>query len=789
MAEKLVSPGVFTQEKDLSFLPVGIGQIGAALIGPATKGPAFRPTVVSSYQEFIDIFGDLDSTTYLPYTAKSYLRSAGAATIVRVMGQEPWTQTGMLNLYSGSSILATLAPISDSYAEVLALSGSIHSASAFTITSSQGKLPVSFTPTSPNYIANLFSTSPVSSGTGLTSRYYLYRFFPDAAATYAASATNQQITTSSYTMTYVANKSYAGASTPYITSQVASGQTFDLFKIGRISDGLVGNYDIKVAIEDIKKPGSIPGTAYGSFNIFVRRVGGFLGASDTDQRQEVLEAFVGLNLDPGSPNYILKRIGDMYSSVDMNTGKVTMNGDYPNQSKYIYIKPVAGFDTIPANLYPAGFRKPALTVQSGSANGNTPLLSYVTRQGTADTYDKRVDYGFDFYSNDSKQLLWSFPDGHESVSANYASDFNLDYMFSHNSASGVFGTDGSTFSPGTSLSSSVAPSEMLKFAVPFQGGHEGMPYNRTKKIGSDLIGGNIFGFDCSTANSSGSLIYKTAINIFANADEYDINLMVTPGIIDNLSSGTQNIVDTALQVCENRGDAFYIVDTVKLTDNITQAVASVNRFDTNYAATYYPWVKIEDSISKKLLWVPPSVVVPGVYSNNDKLGYEWFAPAGLNRGGISEAKQAYFRLTQADRDQLYLNRINPIASFPNIGVCVWGQKTLQTKASALDRINVRRLLIATKKYIASATKYLVFEQNTTATRNRFLNIVNPYLDSVKQRQGLYAFKVVMDDKNNTPDLIDRNIMYGQIFLQPSRTAEFILIDFNILPTGASFTNA
>jgi phage tail sheath protein FI len=176
-----------------------------------------------------------------------------------------------------------------------------------------------------------------------------------------------------------------------------------------------------------------------------------------------------------------------------------------------------------------------------------------------------------------------------------------------------------------------------------------------------------------------------------------------------------------------------------------------------------------------------------VISNNDKLSYEWFAPAGLNRGGIPEATQVYYRLTQADRDNLYLNRINPIASFPNSGVCVWGQKTLQAAASALDRINVRRLLIATKKYIASATKYLVFEQNNTQTRNRFLNIVNPYLESVKSRQGLYAFKVVMDETLNTADLIDRNIMYGQIFLQPTRTAEFILIDFNIQPTGASFS--
>jgi phage tail sheath protein FI len=161
----------------------------------------------------------------------------------------------------------------------------------------------------------------------------------------------------------------------------------------------------------------------------------------------------------------------------------------------------------------------------------------------------------------------------------------------------------------------------------------------------------------------------------------------------------------------------------------------------------------------------------------------------LNRGGLTSVIDAYTRLTQSERDTLYDGRINPIATFPGVGVCVWGQKTLQAKPSALDRINVRRLLIAVKKYIASSTKYLVFEQNTAATRNRFLNIVNPYLESVQQRQGLYAFRVVMDETNNTPDVIDRNIMYGQLFLQPTRTAEFIVLDFNILPTGATFPGA
>jgi len=161
-------------------------------------------------------------------------------------------------------------------------------------------------------------------------------------------------------------------------------------------------------------------------------------------------------------------------------------------------------------------------------------------------------------------------------------------------------------------------------------------------------------------------------------------------------------------------------------------------------------------------------------------------PVGINRGGLTNVVRAERPLTSTNRDTLYEANVNPIASFPATGVVVYGQKTLQKQASALDRVNVRRLLIALKGYISQVAQNLVFEQNTAATRNNFLAAVNPYLESVQQRQGLYAFKVVMDDSNNTPDVIDRNQLVGAIYLQPTRTAEFIYLDFNVLPTGATF---
>ena len=219
---------------------------------------------------------------------------------------------------------------------------------------------------------------------------------------------------------------------------------------------------------------------------------------------------------------------------------------------------------------------------------------------------------------------------------------------------------------------------------------------------------------------------------------------------------------------------------------IQGAIDDVKTLDTNYVATYYPWVKILDENKNKPTWVPPSVILPGVYSNNDRIGQEWFAPAGLNRGGLTDVLEAQTRLTNLERDDLYDNRINPIATFPGQGVVVFGQKTLQGKPSALDRINVRRLLINLRKFIASSSRFLVFEQNTTALRNRFLNIVNPYLEEVQANSGLTAFRLVMDDSNNTPDVVDRNQLVGQIFIQPTRTAEFIVLDFVVQPTGAAF---
>ena len=279
--------------------------------------------------------------------------------------------------------------------------------------------------------------------------------------------------------------------------------------------------------------------------------------------------------------------------------------------------------------------------------------------------------------------------------------------------------------------------------------------------------------------------YSNAINLLANRDEFRYNVITAPGLIlDNASTGAGW---TSIQSnCETRGDAIFVGDLVNYNSSITQVGSTAASVDSSYVATYWPWLMISDPDSRQLVWVPASTMIPGVYDFNDRAGEPWFAPAGINRGGLGAVRQAERKLTNANRDTLYQAKVNPIATFPGTGIVVFGQKTLQTKASALDRVNVRRLLITLKNYISQIADTLVFEQNTAATRNTFLSQVNPYLESVQQRQGLYAFKVVMDNSNNTPDVIDRNELIGAVYLQPTKTAEFIYLDFNILPTGATF---
>jgi phage tail sheath protein FI len=277
--------------------------------------------------------------------------------------------------------------------------------------------------------------------------------------------------------------------------------------------------------------------------------------------------------------------------------------------------------------------------------------------------------------------------------------------------------------------------------------------------------------------------YTASFNLLKSANDYQFNVLVAPGLdYANHKTTLTNVISNT----ENRGDSVFVLELDDYSASAANVINQAVNIDSSYAASYYPWVQTLDPATKQYVFCPPSVMIPAVFAYNDSVAYPWFAPAGINRGGLSTVIRAASKLSQTMRDNLYQGKINPLATFPGQGVVVYGQKTLQTKASALDRLNVRRLLIQLKRQIGQIANTLVFQQNDASTRNSFLAQVNPYLESVQQQQGLYAFKVVMDDSINNAAVIDRNELVGQIYLQPTKTAEFIYLNFNITPTGATF---
>ena len=738
MAEKIVSPGVFTKENDLSFLQQGVAEIGAAFIGPFKEGP-LTPTIVNSQSEFETLFGAVDDTYYTPLAVQSYLREAGSATICRVAGIGGYTETAPLLLTATSgSVSASLGILFNT--AVGANGGFVGE----TLTDLDGGGDfnlstlgsASLDVTDINDIEAVFGTSPFGS-----KEAYSYGFFKNTSINFV-SATSASVTVlGNQLFTFDAQE----ALTPTIKSQTISGQRYDLFQFETLGAGNSANTKVKIGITNIKAAGSVNGTDYGTFTVVVRDF------ADTNKKKNVLETYSNVNLDPNSPNYISRVIGDRKLSIN-SEGKISESGDWVNNSKYIRIQYLN--TSAPVQAVPFGHAKYSLPVSASAAIGALiPSVTFITASAT--------QYGgIDLDNNtDNAIYLKPIPTG-----AGVGS----------NSVFGLDAANGGTLSVGSSLA---------QFVVAFQEGFDGKSPATPIYKGSDIVSGNSQGFDLTTSLSSGSVAYAKHIAALSNADEFDINMVVTPGVIRRLHT---SVVTSVLDMVEERNDCFYIMDSTAVNDAVSLVTTQAGDVDSNMAATYYPWIKTIDVNTNKLISVPPSVLLPGVFAANDRVAAEWFAPAGLNRGGLIGAVSVLNRLTQSEKDTLYEAKVNPIVQFPGQGIVVFGQKTLQDKPSALDRINVRRLLLTVRKYIASTSRYLVFEQNTSTTRNRFLNIVNPYLESIQQRQGLYAFRVVMDDTNNTPDVIDRNIMKGAIYLQPTKTAEFIQIDFNILPTGAAF---
>ncbi len=824
MAERIVSAGVFTNEVDQSFLPAAIGQIGAALVGSTVKGPALVPTKVSSWQEFQQIFGGYTDDSYVPYTAEEYLRAGNTLTVTRLLYEDGYALTnGALAVIASSgsgagqvkvvthilhptqAVLGSGSAVNGAYFEdslinnyqsgsfEIKISGSyttqtIPGFSSFLVAEGTS-ISASIDSTKNNYVTTIFGTGPKSID------YPVYVQYENPTATSLFNNLGDVTVELSKISNYSFEQDFKTAVTPWITSQKIGSTVKNLFRFHTLSHGSSVNFEIKVGIRDIKTSSEVADpNGYGTFTVVIRRVNtnNIIAPnpyptqnSDTDQTPDIIQTYQNVNLDPESPNYIEKVIGSRYQTVS-DSGVVVTSGDYPNVDKYIRVEVTDGVKnkTNEKTLIPFGFRAPYSPIPQASGSINLSAVSYISSQVQV-TYSPARYFGFNFSNSNNLNYLAPLPD--EAVGLTTGS--NVDFYLGDNSqdAEAAFPSSTSPYTgtlqsalTGGTFTDNVALSTR-KFIVPFQAGFDGTRPNLPKFSGANITSANVFGFNCSSTSATGTVAYRKAFALLSNTDYYDMNMLITPGINDKLHS---YVTTEARNLVTGRQDAFYVMDCNLVGDSIDAVVQQVATLDNNYTATYWPWVKINRN--SKTVTVPPSVVVPGALAYNDSIAAPWYAPAGLSRGGLTSVSEAYQTLSQADRNTLYDARVNPIASFPADGVVIWGQKTLQARPSALDRVNVRRLLIAVKKFIASSTRYLVFDQNTASTRDKFKAIVNPYLESVRAQNGLYAFKVVMDDTNNTPDLIDRNILYGQIFLQPTRTAEFIILDFNIQPTGAAF---
>ena len=824
MAERIVSPGVFTNEVDQSFLAGGVAQIGAAIVGSTVKGPALVPTQITSYGEFEQIFGSYTDDSYVPFVVNDYLRNGNVITVTRLLYEDGYSITnGAIGVIaksgSGAGAVETVTHILHPTQAVLG-AGSVVNAAYFedsvinndssgsfeikvsgsftTDTSIPGfsaflagngaSVSASIVSTDNSYITKTYGKSPKSVDYPVYVQYEnkaassLFNNMADVTISLA------QVTGSAYSFL----EDYKTAATPFITSQKIGTTAKNLFKFHTLSHGTSVSTEVKIGIRDVRLASEVSDpNGYGTFTVEVRRVNTTnivntpYSSQDTDRTPDIVESFTNLNLDPDSPRYISRVIGDRYSTIT-DAGDIVVNGDYPNLSKFIRVEvdPGVSEKTNSETLIPFGYVALTSPIPMYSSSLNLTATATLTSQ-VQTTFSSRNYFGFDFDNLNNLNYLSPIPTTFSTTGSNvdfYLGDVSQDaganFPTSATAYSGSLTTalNANTFTDNVSVNT-------RKFMVPMQGGFDGARPNLPKLSGTNIKSTNTFGFDCSGIATTGTKAYNKAFALLSNADYYDMNMLITPGVIDSIHP---LVTSAARNLVEQRQDTFYIMDSNALTDNIATVVQQVTNIDSNYAATYFPWVRVVDPGKNKPIYVPPSVVMPGVLAFNDAVTAPWYAPAGLTRGGLTTAIGTYKNLSQSNRDTLYENRVNPIANFPNEGICVWGQKTLQARPSALDRVNVRRLLIAVKKFIASSTRYLVFEQNTSATRNRFLTIVNPYLEQVRAQQGLSAFRVVMDETNNTPDVIDRNIMYGQIFLQPTRTAEFIVLDFNIQPTGASF---
>lgn len=664
---------------------------------------------------------------------------------------------------------------------------------------------------------------------------------------------------------------YRTPKSPWIISQKFGGKPVNLFRIHSLDDGVYANNKVKISIENIT-PSLSDVNLYGTFDILVRDF------ADNDKRKVVLESYRGLSLNPNSPNYIARVIGDYHTfyNFDANEGdaRLITVGNYANNSKYIRVEvsdAVDASDVEPTAL-PVGFRGHAHLMTSGSA----PLAPFSsvgpTGYSVANPFQKTVQIPVPFRENLTRGiapnqtvdtgLYWGvqFERKIDSTQPNkstiressiesfatYLPDFQQDTMnfvvmdnegVLDTTANGILDADRFNYNgfslenvqivyQGASIADSLPdtlqvvswsyvrngnvptdivnkiralavadladPStrQLAKFNFFIQGGFDGVNiFNKAERyLSNQAVNKELEYVSRGLQNGSAVVAYNTALNLMADATEVDIQVFTVPGITNPV------ITDRALQIAENRFDAIYIMDIEKydttnaLVSGSNQVVSvryTANQFrdrgiNSSFGACYFPDVIIQDNISNTLREVPSSVAALGAYSYNDAVAFPWFAPAGFARGALATTNRTTLELSRTNMDDLYEVDINPIVSFAGSeGPVIWGQKTMYAQQSALDRVNVRRLLLSIRRQVRQVANRILFEQTLPETLARFSQLVNPILKRVQEQKGVDRFLVRIDTSTTTQADFENKTIRGKIYLQPTRTLEFLSVDFVI----------
>jgi hypothetical protein len=623
---------------------------------------------------------------------------------------------------------------------------------------------------------------------------------------------------------------YQSPSSPWVVSELRGNKVYDLFKFYTISDGDNANFEVKISITNISFNNQ-------NFDILVRDY------YDTDSNPVVLEKFTNCSMNPSENNFVAKKIGSLDGEFELKSKyiMVEMNEDAPIDSlpcgfNGYNFREYAGARS-PFPIIKAKYDFPGEVVFNPpfglpSGNDDAVVSSGDNVRKTYLGFSTSADYGYDpqFFEYYGKRNPINTCFAVESSDWNYrTAGFHMDKNASGITLPDFFSSSGEprficgagSFS--TEPDVDTNPYYRLitrKFTLLVQGGFDGWDIYREYRSYRDEFQLGRRGYlrgACPTTrypNATGwgafkqitvgpgteeyantdYYAYLLGINTFANPEAVNINVFVTPGI-DYVNNS--NLVESAVSMIEEqRADSLYVVTTpdynllLPTTTGVDgliypqEAVDNLEQsgLDSNYTATYYPWVLTRDTVNNTQIYIPPTAEVTRNLALTDNIAFPWFAAAGYTRGIVNSIK-ARKKLTQEDRDVLYTGRINPIATFSDIGTVIWGNKTLQVRQSALDRINVRRLLLQARKLISAVSVRLLFDQNDDKVRQDFLNAVNPILDGIRRDRGLYDFRVTV---SSDPEDLDRNQMTGKIYIKPTRSLEFIDITFYITPTGASF---